>query len=105
MVPVRMIAGPRHKPHEIGPVLSDFLGGEPGLKWQIFERTAHEDHGDAPFVLVVGTVGKLRTALIKQLDDHRQRAGPIRPQPNERPTDSRKHAILQPSGLDAHILL
>jgi len=58
VVPVRMIAGPLHSPHEVGPVLSDLLGGEPRLKWHIFDRTAHEHHGHAPFAFFVGSVGK-----------------------------------------------
>ena len=37
-----MIAGPVHKPHEVGPLFRHFLGGEPQLKRHIVEWAAHE---------------------------------------------------------------
>ena len=101
----RTIAGTLHRLHDVGPPLRDLLDGEPRPQWHILDRTAHEDHGDAPTVLEVLIVGKRRIWLIKQLSDRRQRARSIGPQPNERPTDGREHVFARGPGLNAHILL
>src|SRR4051794_30527388 len=103
--PARIIAGVLHILHDVGPFLSDFGGGVPRRKWQVFDRTAHEDHGGAPTVRFAEIAGKWRIRLIKQLNDHRQRADSIRPQPNERPTDGVEYPVPLGPGLNADIRL